>query len=45
MRAPDGGYEENFSIPGVAELPRRSEGADINLQRDNPLSLHEDVSN
>ncbi|EJD06088.1 uncharacterized protein FOMMEDRAFT_104560 [Fomitiporia mediterranea MF3/22] len=41
MRAPDGSYEESFSIPGVEELPRPSEMR-VNLQRDNPLSLHED---
>ncbi|KAI5119084.1 hypothetical protein M0805_004857 [Coniferiporia weirii] len=42
MRAPDGSYEEGFGIPGVAELPRHGEGTSANLQRNNPLSLHED---
>ncbi|KAL5528993.1 hypothetical protein ACEPAG_4967 [Sanghuangporus baumii] len=42
MRAPDGSYEENFSVPGVAELPQQSDEVSMNLQRNNPLSLHED---
>ena len=42
MRAPDGSYEEGFRVPGV-ELPRQSEQATANLERDNPLSLHDDV--
>ena len=44
MRATDGSYEESFSVPGVDELPRRMDEASMNLQRNNPLSLHEDVS-
>lgn len=43
MRAPDGSYEEGFSVPGVNELPRASDRANANLERDNPLSLHDDV--
>lgn len=43
MRAPDGSYEEGFTVPGCSELPRPSEDETANLQRNNPLSLHEDV--
>lgn len=44
MRAPDGSYEENLSVPGVDELPPPTDKISANLQRNNPLSLHEDVS-
>lgn len=43
MRAPDGSYEEGFAVPGQPELPRPTEEETANLQRNNPLSLHEDV--
>lgn len=42
MRAPDGSYEEGFSVPGV-HLDRSSAESSSNLDKNNPLSLHEDV--
>ena len=42
MRAPDGGYEEGFTLPGSTETPKRVR-PDINLQRNNPLSLDTEV--
>ncbi|KAH8117577.1 rab-GTPase-TBC domain-containing protein [Phellopilus nigrolimitatus] len=42
MRAPDGSYEEGFTVPGTTEPPRSSDETFVNLQRNNPLSLHED---
>ncbi|KIY69993.1 RabGAP/TBC [Cylindrobasidium torrendii FP15055 ss-10] len=39
MRAPDGGYEEGFSLPASIESPPKIVKADSNLQRNNPLSL------
>ncbi|KII88983.1 hypothetical protein PLICRDRAFT_40606 [Plicaturopsis crispa FD-325 SS-3] len=41
MRAPDGGYEEGFFIPGLGVQPRtdRTPG---NLEQNNPLSLHDE---
>ncbi|KLO18816.1 hypothetical protein SCHPADRAFT_844411 [Schizopora paradoxa] len=41
MRAPDGSYEEGFSVPGV-NLDRPSGESSANLDKNNPLSLHED---
>jgi len=37
MRAPDGGFDESFVIPGVT-VPR-STRSNVNLQKNNPLSL------
>ncbi len=44
MRAPDGGYEEGFTIPGSGASPTRSEKAGGNLEKNNPLSLDNEVS-
>lgn len=43
MRAPDGGYEEGFTVPGLSTSPKRVSKPDINLERNNPLSLHNEV--
>ena len=43
MRAPDGGYEEGFVIPGTGKSPARTTRVDKNLETNNPLSLHDDV--
>ena len=43
MRAPDGSYEEGLLIPGTSESPPRTERSSSNLDRNNPLSLHEQV--
>ena len=44
MRAPDGGYEEGFTVPGTGEVPPRTEKGGGNLEKNNPLSLHDEVS-
>ncbi|KAH9063811.1 RabGAP/TBC [Lactarius deliciosus] len=41
MRAPDGSYEDGFVVPGGEELPTRTEQPG-NLERNNPLSLHDE---
>ena len=43
MRAPDGGYEEGFTVPGSGASPPRTEGSSGNLEKNNPLSLHDEV--
>ena len=43
MRAPDGGYEEGFTVPGTGEVPPRTEKGGGNLEMNNPLSLHDEV--
>lgn len=42
MRAPDGSYEEGFIAPGGEKLPTRTVQPG-NLERNNPLSLHDEV--
>ncbi|TFK86251.1 RabGAP/TBC [Polyporus arcularius HHB13444] len=42
MRAPDGGYEEGFTVPGSGASPPRTEGSSANLEKNNPLSLHDE---
>ncbi len=42
MRAPDGSYEDGFVVPGGEKLPARTEQPG-NLERNNPLSLHDEV--
>ncbi len=42
MRAPDGSYEDGFVVPGGEKLPTRTEQPG-NLERNNPLSLHDEV--
>jgi hypothetical protein len=42
MRAPDGSYEDGFVAPGGEELPARTVQPG-NLERNNPLSLHDEV--
>jgi len=42
MRAPDGSYDESFVVPGLT-MPRRSNRAPLNLETNNPLSLHDEV--
>ncbi|KAI0320176.1 rab-GTPase-TBC domain-containing protein, partial [Amylostereum chailletii] len=41
MRAPDGSYEDGFIVPGTNAPPKRS-GSAGNLDRNNPLSLHDE---
>ena len=43
MRAPDGGYEEGFTVPGSGAQTPRTEGSAGNLEMNNPLSLHDEV--
>lgn len=43
MRAPDGGYEEGFMVPGLGTSPPRTEKSSGNLDTNNPLSLHDEV--
>ena len=43
MRAPDGSYEENFRLPGSDEPPKRATSV-FNLETNNPLSLHKEVT-
>ncbi|KAH9857616.1 hypothetical protein C2E23DRAFT_805051 [Lenzites betulinus] len=42
MRAPDGGYEEGFIVPGLGTSPPRTEKTSGNLDTNNPLSLHDE---
>ncbi|THH21112.1 hypothetical protein EW146_g377 [Bondarzewia mesenterica] len=42
MRAPDGSYEDGFVTPGTDSPPRRPDGTSGNLERNNPLSLHDE---
>lgn len=42
MRAPDGSYEDGFIAPGGEKLPARTSQPG-NLERNNPLSLHDEV--
>ncbi|EMD34418.1 hypothetical protein CERSUDRAFT_158895 [Gelatoporia subvermispora B] len=42
MRAPDGSYEDGFIIPGTKASPVRAERASQNLEKNNPLSLHDE---
>lgn len=42
MRAPDGSYEDGFIAPGGEKLPARTVQPG-NLERNNPLSLHDEV--
>ncbi|KAJ7097997.1 RabGAP/TBC [Mycena belliarum] len=39
MRAPDGSYEEGFTVPGSSSSPQRRASAS-DLETNNPLSLH-----
>ena len=43
LRAPDGSYEDGFIAPGIDVPPRRSGVDSSNLDRNNPLSLHDEV--
>ena len=43
MRAPDGSYEEGFIIPGLGTSPARIDRSGEDLERNNPLSLHDEV--
>jgi hypothetical protein len=42
MRAPDGSYEDGFIVPGGETLPARTVQPG-NLERNHPLSLHDEV--
>ncbi|TFL07627.1 rab-GTPase-TBC domain-containing protein, partial [Pterulicium gracile] len=42
LRAPDGSLEDGFIVPGTTEPHRRHEDTPVNLEMNNPLSLHED---
>lgn len=44
MRAPDGSYEDGFVVPGTGRSPQRTQRSDKNLDTNNPLSLHDEVS-
>ena len=44
MRAPDGSYEEGFSVPD-SSTPPKSDNHAANLETNNPLSLHDEVWN
>ena len=43
MRAPDGGYEEVFTVSSSGASPPRTEGLSGHLGKSNPLSLHDEV--
>ena len=44
MRAPDGGYEEGFTLPGPgANQPVKRANANLGWETNNPLSLDEQV--
>jgi TBC1 domain family protein 5 len=43
MRAPDGTFEDGFIIPGTDAPPSRTGNRTKNLERNNPLSLHDEV--
>ncbi|CAL1703537.1 unnamed protein product [Somion occarium] len=43
MRAPDGSYDDGLIIPGTNDSPPRIERTSSNLDRNNPLSLHDEV--
>ncbi|EIN08055.1 RabGAP/TBC [Punctularia strigosozonata HHB-11173 SS5] len=42
MRAPDGSYEDGFIIPGTHASPPRINRSTSNLEKNNPLSLHDE---
>ncbi|KAI0072713.1 hypothetical protein K474DRAFT_1650559 [Panus rudis PR-1116 ss-1] len=42
MRAPDGSYEDGVIVPGTGKAPPRFKDASVNLDRNNPLSLHDE---
>ncbi|KAA1471287.1 hypothetical protein DENSPDRAFT_819379 [Dentipellis sp. KUC8613] len=42
MRAPDGSYEDGFRAPGTDLPPQRAGGGASNLEKNNPLSLHDE---
>lgn len=43
MRAPDGSYEDGFVIPGSTTSPKRNERNAADLEKNNPLSLDDEV--
>jgi TBC1 domain family protein 5 len=43
MRAPDGSYEEGFVIPGYTTTSQKNERTASNLEKNNPLSLDDEV--
>lgn len=43
MKAPDGSYEDGFVVPGTSKPPERTARSPNNLERNNPLSLHDEV--
>jgi len=43
MRAPDGSYEDGLTIPGTNEPPSRVAQTRLDLSRNNPLSLDDQV--
>ncbi|KAH8102963.1 RabGAP/TBC [Cristinia sonorae] len=42
MRAPDGSYEDGVIVPGTDSPPPRNDHSATNLDRNNPLSLHDE---
>lgn len=42
MKAPDGSFDESFVVPGLT-IPRRRTQTTIDLETNNPLSLHDEV--
>lgn len=43
MRAPDGSYEDGFVVPGSTNSPKRADRAAADLEKNNPLSLDDEV--
>ncbi|KAF9069930.1 rab-GTPase-TBC domain-containing protein [Rhodocollybia butyracea] len=42
MKAPDGSYPEGFIVPGSSAPSPRKDNRPVDLERNNPLSLHND---
>lgn len=43
MRAPDGSFEDGFTLPGTSQAPERTTKLEGDLDRNNPLSLDDQV--
>jgi TBC1 domain family protein 5 len=43
MRAPDGSYEDGFVVPGSTTSPKKNERTAADLEKNNPLSLDDEV--
>ncbi|EJD46100.1 RabGAP/TBC [Auricularia subglabra TFB-10046 SS5] len=42
MRAPDGGYEEGFQVPGQSHPPKKAASPGVDWSTNNPLSLDDE---